>query len=170
MSYWVTAYLGLGSNLGGEYCPRTNLCRACWALSDCEGLRIEKVSSVYKSAPWGELDQPDFYNLVIQIETLLSPPQLLAAVKHVEVQLGRQPTYRWGPRTIDIDILLYAQLEVQEPDLEIPHRYLLERPFAYVPLLEIAPEARLPDGRELRALVGGRINGAELECVGPLGR
>jgi len=171
VSYWVTAYLGLGSNLPGRYNPQTNLCLACWELTEIDGIRVRQVSSVYRSAPWGEQEQPPFLNAVVEIETVLSPEELLRNLKKVELAIGRVPTYRWGPRVIDIDILLYAQQEIKSSDLQIPHRYLLQRAFAYVPLLEIAPEVRLPDGREIRQVVAypGEL-GESLVKIGKLFR
>jgi 2-amino-4-hydroxy-6-hydroxymethyldihydropteridine diphosphokinase len=153
MSYWVTAFLALGSNLAGEGSIVDNLRSACWELAENQSLRIAAVSSVYQSKPWGVADQPEFLNAVVQAETLLSPRELLGFVKEIEFRLGRRPTRRWGPRLIDIDLLLYGMQEVREPDLHIPHPYLLDRDFAFIPLLELAPDVRLPDGRELRTLV-----------------
>lgn len=171
MSYWVTAYLALGSNVSGERSLEDNLREACWELTEHPGLQIVATSSIYRSKPWGELEQDDFLNAVISIETLLSPRELLEYVKKVEREVGRIPTYRWGPRIIDIDILLYANLQVVEPDLVIPHPHLLERPFVFIPLLEIAPEVHLPDGQLLRTLVKS-FSGyyPDLLKVGPLAR
>jgi 2-amino-4-hydroxy-6-hydroxymethyldihydropteridine diphosphokinase len=171
MSYWVTAYLALGSNVSAERSLEDNLREACWELTEHPGLQIVATSSIYRSKPWGELEQNDFLNAVIGIETLLSPRELLEHVKNVERVMGRVPTYRWGPRIIDIDILLYANLEIIEPDLVIPHAHLLERPFVFIPLLEIVPEVRLPDGRMLRSLVKwDAVYYPDLVRVGPLAR
>jgi 2-amino-4-hydroxy-6-hydroxymethyldihydropteridine diphosphokinase len=169
MSYWVTAYLGLGANLPDVQSPDMTLCAACRLLNQTDCTRVVKVSAIYRSRPWGEKDQPDFYNAVAEIETMLAPRDLLSAAKAIEHELGRTPTYRWGPRVIDIDILLYGREAVQEPDLIVPHPYLVARPFAYVPLLEIAPEAEWPGGRPLRKLVAENpLALAELEKLGPL--
>lgn len=171
MSYWVTAYLALGSNVSAERSLEDNLREACWELTEHPGLQIVATSSIYRSKPWGEVEQDDFLNAVIGIETLLSPRELLEYVKKVEREVGRIPTYRWGPRVIDIDILLYASLQVVEPDLVIPHPHLLERPFVFIPLLEISPEVRMPDGQLLRMLVKwDPVNYPDLVRVGPLAR
>jgi 2-amino-4-hydroxy-6-hydroxymethyldihydropteridine diphosphokinase len=155
--FWVKAYLGLGANLPLDRSPDAMLCEACRRLAKCESVRVSRCSSLYRSKPWGELEQPDFYNAVVEIETLLAPRDLLHMVKSLERELGRTPTYRWGPRVIDIDILLYDVVEVNDPDLVIPHRHLHVRPFAYVPLLEIAPEVRLPSGKKLADVVALEI-------------
>ncbi|MGB9690533.1 MAG: 2-amino-4-hydroxy-6-hydroxymethyldihydropteridine diphosphokinase [Candidatus Sumerlaeaceae bacterium] len=171
MSLWVTAYLGLGANLPLTQSPDRTLCLACARLRCTFGVHLAKVSSLYRSKPWGETNQPEFYNAVVRIETMLSPRELLGAVKNIERELGRTPTYRWGPRVIDIDILLYGDSEIDESDLMIPHRHLLERPFAYVPLIEIAPEATLPDGLPLvLAVAKTHADNGELEKLGSLAR
>ncbi len=164
MSLWVTVYLGLGANLPLAQSPDRTLCLACQRLQHVDGIRLARVSSLYRSRPWGETNQPDFYNAVVEVETLLPPRELLAAVKSIERELGRTPTYRWGPRVIDVDILLYGSLSVNDSDLVIPHRHLLERPFAYVPLLEIHPNATLPDGRRVALsvpLIHSSVDGLE---------
>jgi 2-amino-4-hydroxy-6-hydroxymethyldihydropteridine diphosphokinase len=135
----VTAYLGLGSNLGDR---QANLDRALDFLS--QRLRVEKVSPVYDSEPVGNVEQPRFLNLVCQVTTNLSPEALLALVKGIENKLGR-----WGgasdtPRTIDIDILLYGDQVVKTPELVIPHPRMTKRAFVLVPLAEIAPDVVHP--------------------------
>ncbi|MHB1131265.1 MAG: 2-amino-4-hydroxy-6-hydroxymethyldihydropteridine diphosphokinase [Chloroflexota bacterium] len=135
----ATVFLGLGSNLGDRKCI---LAKAISALGSL--LRIEAVSSLYESAPFGNLQQPRFLNLVCQGETDLAPEQLLVAVKGIEVKLGRQPSERWGPRQIDIDILLYGQAVVRTPILTIPHAGLGERAFVLAPLAELAPDLLPP--------------------------
>ncbi len=157
MTYWVTAYLGLGANVPTETSPDRQLAAACKALAATPTIVVRKISSLYRSAPWGGIDQPDFFNAAVEIETLLGARELLDTVKRIERELGRIPTYRWGPRVIDIDILLYGRESIDEPDLVIPHPYLLERPFAYLPLLEIAPEASWPTGQCVRELVRGTV-------------
>ncbi|RPI24689.1 MAG: 2-amino-4-hydroxy-6-hydroxymethyldihydropteridine diphosphokinase [Chloroflexota bacterium] len=96
-------------------------------------------SPVYQTAPWGFTDQPDFLNQVIQAETGLSPADLLAYIKRLEEELGRQPNFRYGPRLIDLDILFYDDLILASPGLAIPHAHLHERAFVLVPLADIAP-------------------------------
>ena len=131
------AYLGLGSNLGDR---RRNLERAMAQLDGTPGVRVKRVSSFRVTAPFGVQDQPEFLNGVVEIATDLDPTELLAAVKAIEKALGRLPAYRWGPRLIDIDILLYDRLRWESPELTIPHPGILERPFVREPLAELAPE------------------------------
>jgi 2-amino-4-hydroxy-6-hydroxymethyldihydropteridine diphosphokinase len=130
-------YLGLGSNLGDR---QRNLEQAVAALDATPGIRVTRVSSFHVTPPFGVEDQPDFLNAVVEATTDLDPPTLLAAVKEIETNLGRTPSYRWGPRLIDIDILLYDRLHWESPELTIPHPGLLERPFVTEPLAELAPE------------------------------
>ena len=131
------AVLGLGSNLGDR---RRNLERAVAQLDGTPGVRVKRVSSFRVTPPFGVQDQPEFLNGVVEIETDLDPTELLAAVKAIEKALGRLPAYRWGPRLIDIDILLYDRLRWESPELTIPHPGILERPFVREPLAELAPE------------------------------
>jgi 2-amino-4-hydroxy-6-hydroxymethyldihydropteridine diphosphokinase len=132
------AYLGLGSNLGDR---QRNLEQAVSALDGTSGIRVMRVSSFRVTPPYGVEDQPEFLNGVVEAETELDPPALLAAVKEIETKLGRVPSYRWGPRQIDIDILLYDRLRWESPELTIPHPGILVRPFVTEPLAELAPEA-----------------------------
>ena len=131
----VTAYLGLGSNLGDR---QDNLDRALAFLS--RRLRLEKVSSMYDSEPVGNVEQPRFLNLVCQVNTNLSPTALLALVKGIENKLGRWGGASDAPRTIDIDILFYGDQVIETPELVIPHPRLTKRAFVLVPLVEIAPD------------------------------
>ena len=137
----VVAYLGLGTNLGQR---SENLAKALDVLSSDPGLHVERCSRVYETEPWGVADQPPFLNMVAGVTTSLDPESLLALCKEVEQQLGRQPGIRWGPRPIDVDILLYGDSVVQLPHLEIPHPRLHIRAFALVPLAELAPGAVHP--------------------------
>jgi len=130
----VTAYLGLGSNLGDR---QANLAKAIELLG--QRLRLEKVSSIYDSGPVGNVDQPRFLNLVCQITTHLTPTGLLALAKGIESRLGRVGP-SGAPRTIDIDILFYGDQVLKTPELVIPHPRLTERAFVLVPLVEIAPD------------------------------
>ena len=149
----ATAYLGLGGNLGDRAAA---LAAALECLDETPGLRRIAVSAIYETEPWGVTDQPPFLNLAAAYETALPPVALLAAVKRVEARVGRAATYRWGPRLIDVDILLYGSrlVAIASPDLRIPHIRLDERAFALVPLAEIAPDAPVPpDGRSVRQLL-----------------
>lgn len=138
-----TIYLALGSNLGDRHKHLTD------ALQYLRGtINIERTSSIYETEPVGYLDQPPFFNLVCQGTTHLSPQELLKFVKDTELHLGRQPTFRNGPRIIDIDILLYDDLCLQEEQLTIPHPRMAERAFVLVPLVEIAPNAIEPTRKQ----------------------
>ncbi len=131
--------LALGSNLGDR---AANLVQASLEISlFCT---IAKTSSIYETPPWGVTDQPAFLNQVLGASTILAPEELRTAVKGIEVKLGRQPTYRYGPRLIDIDILLYGVLVMDTPTLVIPHPHMFERAFVLVPLLEIEPDLVSP--------------------------
>ena len=145
--------IGLGSNLGDRL---ENLRRAQEALR--AHLQILKTSRVYLTEPWGYADQPAFLNQVLLAKTDLPPHALLDAVKAIELELGRKPTFRYGPRVIDIDILAYGNLVLKTPRLTIPHPRLAERAFVLVPLAEIAPDWRHPDtgliASEMLAKVG----------------
>jgi 2-amino-4-hydroxy-6-hydroxymethyldihydropteridine diphosphokinase len=122
-----------------------NLKRAISLLRE-KGIRIRKISSIYESSPWGYEEQEDFLNLALEVETDLPPLELLELIKNIEKRMGRKPTFRWGPRNIDIDILLYDDISFSHPSLVIPHPHLKERLFTLLPLQEIAPQILLPDG------------------------
>lgn len=144
-----TIYLALGSNLGDR---RANLAAALQRLRNA--VEIISLSSVYETEPVGYTDQPRFLNMVLQGRTNLSPETLLAYVKSIEVTLGREPTFRNGPRPIDIDILFYDELRHNEEHLTIPHPRLAERAFVLVPLAEIAPDVIDPaSGKSARELL-----------------
>ena len=130
-----TVYLGLGTNLGDR---SSNLRRAVDGLAGA--LTITAVSSVYETRPWGIENQPNFLNMCVAGETNLAPITLLRYLKELELQLGREPGKRWGPRLIDIDILFYDELILAGPTLSIPHRGLADRATVLVPLVQIAPE------------------------------
>lgn len=130
-------YLGLGSNLG----DRAGAVRESVNLIAAGGdIEIKGLSSLYVTRPWGREDQPDFVNAVVEVETGLTPLDLLARAKSVEGEMGRRERERWGPREIDIDLLLYGGEVVDEADLKIPHPGIEERAFVLVPLLEVAPD------------------------------
>ncbi len=129
------AYLALGTNLGN----RIHNFRAALSLLSP---RFEwvAVSRVYETPPWGYADQPPFLNMVVHARTNLEPATLLDTLKQAEVQIGREHTFRWGPRLIDLDILFYDDLIIDTPPLVIPHPRLHERAFVLVPLADIAPD------------------------------
>jgi 2-amino-4-hydroxy-6-hydroxymethyldihydropteridine diphosphokinase len=144
--------VGLGANLGDR---EASLRRAVELLAAEPGIEVVAVSSFRETDPVGYLDQPRFLNGVCAVETDLSPRELLERLLAVERALGREraDSPRWGPRTIDLDLLLYGDETVDEPGLTVPHPRLTERSFVLEPLLELAPDLVLPDGRGLRGLL-----------------
>lgn len=154
----VSAYLSLGSNLGDRL---GRLREALERLGRLDGVRLERVSAVYETEPVGVKDQPPFLNLAARIETTLEPLQLLDAAKRIEREMGRRPGPRWGPRPVDIDILLHGAAVMETPRLTLPHPAMLGRAFVLVPLAEIAPDLVLPDGRT----AGEHASQAEEGCV-----
>jgi 2-amino-4-hydroxy-6-hydroxymethyldihydropteridine diphosphokinase len=128
----------LGTNLGADL--ERNLHAAIAALRRLPDTEVVRASSFMSSAPWGVSEQPRFLNAVVEIRTQLQPLPLLHALKTLETELGRVPTYRWGPRVIDFDIILYGTRVVDLPELKIPHPHYREREFVVGPLAEIAPE------------------------------
>ena len=131
-------FIGLGTNLGDDLVH--NLRKALEAIGTLPGTKVVRVSSFLSTEPWGATDQPRYLNAVAEIRTELEPLPLLHALKQLESELGRVPTYRWGPRAIDFDILLYGERVADLPELRIPHPHYREREFVMVPLREIAPE------------------------------
>jgi 2-amino-4-hydroxy-6-hydroxymethyldihydropteridine diphosphokinase len=140
----VTTYIGMGSNVG----DRTGFCRrAVTALEEAPGVKLETVSNFYETSPVGGPPQRSFINLVVRAFTDLEPRELLEVCKEVERRLGRGPNdARWGPRVMDLDILLYGEEKISEPGLKIPHPRIRERRFVLVPLLEIDPDLTDPWG------------------------
>ncbi|MCB8983565.1 MAG: 2-amino-4-hydroxy-6-hydroxymethyldihydropteridine diphosphokinase [Ardenticatenaceae bacterium] len=128
-------YLSLGTNLGDR---PANLQKALSGLQS--GVAFTAVSAVYETEPWGVADQPAFLNICAAGTTALTPFELLQVCKSVETQVGRRPTYKWGPRLIDIDILFYDDLILDEDTLIIPHPFVEERAFVLAPLADIAPD------------------------------
>ena len=144
----TTAYVGLGSNLG----DRLGYLRAAVAALAARGLGPVAVSSVYESEPLGP-PQPDYLNAVVSVSTTLSARELLETLKAIEAELGRRTTERWGPREIDLDLLLYGDEMLEEDDLIVPHPEMTRRSFVLVPLLEIAPLLDLPSGEPATAFL-----------------
>jgi 2-amino-4-hydroxy-6-hydroxymethyldihydropteridine diphosphokinase len=158
-------YLGLGANLGD---PPAQLREALRRLDACPGIAVERVSRAYRSAPWGNPDQPPFLNAVAALRTTLAPEALLAQLLEVERALGRERGgARWGPRTIDLDLLLDGDRVVDLPGCQVPHPRLARRAFVLVPLLELAPAAVVPGIGAARALLE-RVDAGERAGVAPL--
>ena len=154
----VIAYLGLGTNLGDR---EANLRNAIRSLSAAPGLRLTRCSGVYSTEPWGVTEQPPFLNCVAEVEASLTPEALLAVCQGVEHDLGRAPGPQWGPRLIDVDILLYGDRVVALPRLEIPHPRLHLRAFALVPLAELNAAANHPVERRTIGELARNADGLE---------
>lgn len=133
----VQAYLGLGSNIGDR---KQQLLKAIDLIGNIKGIKVTKQSSIYETAPIGYTDQPNFLNLCLEIETELSPQQLLKQCLDIEQQLHRVREIRWGPRTLDIDILLYSDDIIETDNLSVPHPRMQERAFVLIPLNDIASD------------------------------
>lgn len=144
----TSAYLALGSNLGDRL---GTLQRAVDLLGEREGIEVLRSSRVYETEPVGP-PQPAYLNAVLEIATDLEPRGLLEASLEIEAALGRERSEPWGPRTLDVDVLMYDELEVREPDLQIPHPRMHERGFVLVPLGELTADPMLPGGRRLKTL------------------
>jgi len=158
------ALLGLGGNVGDV---RATLDEAVAQFADGKDATLLARSSDYSTPPWGVTDQPPFMNLVIAVATALSPRALLERAFNVERALGRDRARetRWGPRTIDIDLIAYDDLTLDEPGLTVPHPRLFERAFVLVPLAEIRPE-RVIAGRRIKDALAA-INAAGIEKLTP---
>jgi 2-amino-4-hydroxy-6-hydroxymethyldihydropteridine diphosphokinase len=136
------AYIGLGSNLAG---PREQVERGLDALGRLPQSALRQRSRLYRSAPWGIHDQPEFVNAVAAVETGLPPDALMNALLEIERESGRKRNGdRWGPRILDLDLLLYAERLIDQPGLHVPHPHLHERAFVLLPLAEIAPALQIP--------------------------
>jgi 2-amino-4-hydroxy-6-hydroxymethyldihydropteridine diphosphokinase len=142
----MEAYLGLGANLGDRL---TTLREAVDLLAADPGIVVRRTSRVWETDPVGGPEQPDFLNIVVEIDTDLDPHDLLAAVNRVESELGRVRDVRWGPRTIDIDILLIDALTIDDGRLTVPHPRMHQRAFVLFPLLELIDDPVLPNGIRL---------------------
>jgi len=157
------AYVGLGTNLGEGL---ANLRRALALLAATPGIAVRRVASVYRTAPQGYVDQDWFLNTVAEVRTALPPLDLLGALQAVEAGMGRVRTIRWGPRVIDLDLLLYGEERVEGPQLTVPHPRLAERAFVLVPLAELIPDRELAPGQRVREMAA-RL--AEEQPCEPLG-
>lgn len=136
------AYIGVGSNVGVQI---NKIDSSVELIDESEYCEVTAVSSIYESRPYGKVKQEDFFNAVIEIRTYFEPKDLLHYLKSVEKQVGRKLAEKWGPREIDLDILLYNDLIYSDDDIKIPHKDLLNRDFVVVPLIEIAPDLIHPE-------------------------
>lgn len=141
------AYIGIGSNIGNR---QANIKRALDLLNSNENIEVSAVSSLVETAPVGYTEQPNFINAAAELYTNLTPRELLNTLLAIENQMGRTREVRWGPRVIDLDLLLYNNEHINEDGLQVPHPRIMERAFVLLPLAEIAPELILPDGRTAR--------------------
>ncbi len=145
---FIRAYIGLGSNLDD---PQSQLQRAVEALRHIPESRLTAISRFYRSKPMGPADQPDYLNGVAMFDTCLEPLALLDALQAIEQAQGRvRKGERWGPRTLDLDLLLYGAEVIEQPRLQVPHPGILQRNFVLQPLFDLAPELTFPDGLTLR--------------------
>jgi 2-amino-4-hydroxy-6-hydroxymethyldihydropteridine diphosphokinase len=139
---WIPAYVGLGSNLNG---PARQIEVAFGLLSEIRATRLIKRSSLYRSVPFGGVEQPDFVNAAASILTQLTAQELLLELQRIETERGRdRGEVRWGPRVLDLDLLVYSSQDIDEPGLNVPHPGIGERNFVLLPLGEIAPELSIP--------------------------
>jgi 2-amino-4-hydroxy-6-hydroxymethyldihydropteridine diphosphokinase len=145
---FIRAYIGLGSNLDD---PQSQLRRAIEALRHIPESRLTAISRIYRSKPMGPSDQPDYLNAVAMFDTCLEPLVLLDALQAIEQVQGRTRNgERWGPRTLDLDLLLYGAEMIEHPRLQVPHPGIYQRNFVLYPLFDLAPELTLPNGLALR--------------------
>jgi 2-amino-4-hydroxy-6-hydroxymethyldihydropteridine diphosphokinase len=153
-------YLALGSNQGDRLANLHSVITGLPPLA-----RVISESNIYETPPWGFEQQPPFFNQVIEVITHLAPQELLNSLKALEIRLGRQPTFRNGPRLIDIDILLYDNLILRSPGLTIPHPRMDERAFVLVPLADLAPDQRHPiSGLTVRQLLS-QVDASQTKLV-----
>lgn len=136
-----SAYIGLGANIGR---PERTLALAVEMLGGVRGIEVKAVSPAYRTAPVGPVEQPEFVNMAAHLETTLLPLQLLGVLLDVEQRLGRVRTVRWGPRSIDLDLLLYGDVILDQEGLKVPHSHMHKRGFVLAPLAQIAPDAYHP--------------------------
>jgi 2-amino-4-hydroxy-6-hydroxymethyldihydropteridine diphosphokinase len=148
----MRAYVGLGANLGDRY---ATIRRAVELLGEAPGVDVVAVSTLRETEPWGPVEQPAYLNGAVALDTELEPRALLEVLLDVERRLGRVRTERWGPRTIDLDLLLHGDEVVDEPGLTLPHPHLHERRFALEPLADLAPDAVVPGRGKVVDLLWG---------------
>ena len=162
MTTTVRAFVGLGSNLGDSI---ATLRAAIDALSQLPRTRVSRASRLYRNPAWGHTAQADFVNAVALLDTALAPRALLDGMLAIERTFGRERRERWGPRILDLDLLLYGDSMVVQPGLQVPHPHLHERAFALVPLLEVDPDAIIPGRGPARDALSALACGP-IEAVG----
>lgn len=156
-------YVALGANL---HQPQAQLDNACMALSNLANQQSLHISPYYRSVPMGDIEQPDYVNAVASFDTTLAPLALLDALQHIENTQGRVRIERWGPRTLDLDLLLYGDEIIDLPRLTVPHYGMKSRSFVLVPLMDIAPALVLPCNTPIADLIDNNMR-AELIQLSP---
>lgn len=157
----VVAYIGLGSNLNN---PAGQIRAACAALALLPASRVLATSALYGNPPLGPADQPDYLNAVLALETRMPPHELLRELQSIETAQGRVRGAHWGPRTLDLDLLLYGWQQVNDNELTLPHPGLATRAFVLHPLLEIAPDLTIPGAGSLREMAA-RVPSTQLTRI-----
>lgn len=157
----MKAYIGIGTNIGNRL---DNLQRAIEALKLLPDTTVEKVSAVYETEPWGYTQQDDFLNICVQVETGLSPKALLGAGLGIEAAFGRERPFKYSPRILDVDLLLYEGVTSCEQELMLPHPRIGERAFVLVPLKDILPSLRLNDADYNEEYNNCDKNGVKMHC------
>jgi 2-amino-4-hydroxy-6-hydroxymethyldihydropteridine diphosphokinase len=139
----IRAFVGLGGNIGDV---ETTLTEALWAIDSLPQTSIRSQSRFYRSPPWGMTDQPDFINAVVELQTRLAPRVLLNYLLDIELRFGRERSEgeKWGPRELDLDLLMFGEEKINEPGMHLPHPHMHERAFVLLPLAEIAPRLEIP--------------------------
>ena len=163
MNRSVEAFVGLGANIGDA---AATVEHAITRLHALDGVRVTARSSLYRTRAWGETEQPDFVNAVARVETRLPPERLLEALLGIERDAGRDRSRsrRWGPRELDLDLLLYGDDRIHTPGLHVPHPHLHERAFVLVPLAEISPSLEIP-GHGRADVLARNMAGADIEAI-----
>lgn len=158
---WIPAYVGMGSNLDD---PVRQLDRAAASLAALDATRLVAVSAYFRNPPFGPVRQPDFVNAAAALLTRLGPAELLSALKRIEHAQGREPSpaLRWGPRVLDLDLLVHGRLQLDLPGLVLPHPGIARRNFVLLPLAEIAPGLDVPGLGRISDLLG-RVDGTGME-------
>jgi 2-amino-4-hydroxy-6-hydroxymethyldihydropteridine diphosphokinase len=159
----IRAYVGLGGNLGDV---ETTLTEAMWAIDSLPQTSIRAQSKFYRTPPWGLIDQPEFLNAVVELQTRLAPRVLLGYLLEIEMRFGRErsESEKWGPRSLDLDLLTFGEEEMDVPGLHLPHPHLQERAFVLVPLAEIAPSLEIPKLGKVSDLLAG-VKTAGIEAI-----
>ncbi|MCG9754730.1 2-amino-4-hydroxy-6-hydroxymethyldihydropteridine diphosphokinase [Shewanella insulae] len=159
----ITVYVALGANLAS---PKAQLAQACEALKSLASDGQLSVSPYYQSAPMGDVPQPDYLNAVARFTTKLAPLALLDALQGIENEQGRVREVRWGARTLDLDLLLYGDWQLDIPRLKVPHYGMKTRSFVLIPLMDLAPDLILPCGTGLTSLITEELK-CQVQQLGP---